>query len=131
MDNNLGLIPLRLGTARIEEYSYKMIHYYDLTSIISEIEKLQRKSRYIIKVVCTNKNYSWDVSNDMKVLEYIEEKVEYKILNILPHQKRVRRGLINGLGSIFKSISGNLDAEDGERYENSIINLQKNQERIS
>ncbi|XP_074028409.1 uncharacterized protein [Leptinotarsa decemlineata] len=30
------------------------------------------------------------------------------------HPRRNKRGLINGIGSIFKSITGNLDASDGE-----------------
>ena len=40
---------------------------------------------------------------------------------------RTKRGLINGLGSIFKSISGNLDYADGERYDKLIQELQNNQ----
>ena len=41
--------------------------------------------------------------------------------------KRIKRGLINGLGSIIKSISGNLDQNDAEKYDNLIDQLKNNQ----
>lgn len=60
-----------------------------------------------------------------------KEKVEIKLKEILPHPQRTKRGLINGLGSIFKSISGNLDAADGERYDNLIRQIQNNQNKLA
>ena len=72
----------------------------------------------------------FDASNYLKILNLTREKVEIKIKEILPHPKRTKRGLINGLGSIFKAISGNLDANDGERYEEMIKNLQENQQKL-
>ncbi|XP_041985535.1 uncharacterized protein LOC121737869 [Aricia agestis] len=53
-------------------------------------------------------------------LEYLSGKL-YKITEILQTFKvsRVKRGLINGLGSIIKSISGNLDYTDAIKYENN------------
>lgn len=35
-----------------------------------------------------------------------------------------KRGLVDGLGSVFKFLTGNLDAADGERYEKIISKLQ-------
>lgn len=43
---------------------------------------------------------------------------------------RNKRGLINVLGSVFKFVSGNLDASDGERYNAAIKELQTNQQNI-
>lgn len=44
---------------------------------------------------------------------------------------RVKRGLIDGLGSVIKSISGNLDYTDAMRYNNAIQVLQDNEQEIS
>lgn len=71
------------------------------------------------------------MSNYLKVLRLICIRTENKLKEIIPHPQRTRRGLINGLGSIFKAVSGNLDASDGERYDNLITQLQKNQDKLS
>lgn len=44
--------------------------------------------------------------------------------------KRQRRGLINGLGNIIKSLTGNLDQEDARRYDSEIDTLKQNQNNI-
>lgn len=63
-------------------------------------------------------------------MKFTEKKVEDKLIEILPHPNRIKRGLINGLGSIFKSVTGNLDATDGERYETLIKDLQRSQDKL-
>nr|CAH7725067.1 unnamed protein product [Callosobruchus chinensis] len=53
-----------------------------------------------------------------------ERKVDEKLKDIFPStyesfpscSMRVKRGLINGLGSIFEAVTGNLDSGDGERH---------------
>jgi len=45
-------------------------------------------------------------------------------------RKRKARGLINGLGSVVKSITGNLDAEDAERLEEEIRKMQEEERRL-
>jgi hypothetical protein len=48
----------------------------------------------------------------------------------LEPDSRVKRGLINGLGSVIKSITGNLDQSDALKYDNILKELQVNQEKI-
>lgn len=131
LENNPGIIPLKLGTAKITKYTHTLIHYYDLNPIITEISRLQTQSANLKKLIIEDKYYSIDTSNYLKILNFAEEKVKDKLLEILPQHQRVKRGLINGLGSIFKSITGNLDANDGERYEKLIRELQENQVKLA
>nr|CAI5840651.1 unnamed protein product [Callosobruchus analis] len=42
-------------------------------------------------------------------------------------ERKIKRGLVNGLGSVFKAITGNLD---GERFESLVSELQNNQNKI-
>ena len=56
---------------------------------------------------------------------HIKEKIQ--LLNI----KRVKRGVLNGLGSIIKSITGNLDQSDKDRYDQIIEIIDSNQKLIS
>lgn len=131
LQNSPGLIPLKLGSAKIQEYTHSLIHYYDLNPLISEINKLKTHSENLRQSVKLNSDYSNDTSNYLKVLELTEDKVENKLIELLPNPKRLKRGLINGLGSIFKVISGNLDATDGEKYDKLIEELQNNQNNLA
>ncbi|CAH2019428.1 unnamed protein product, partial [Acanthoscelides obtectus] len=68
-----------------------------------------------------------------------KRKVDGKLNDIFPStyetvpsfSVRIKRGLINGLGSIFKAITGNLDASDGEKFESLISDLQNDQNKLS
>uniref|UniRef100_A0A2A4JNX4 Envelope fusion protein n=1 Tax=Heliothis virescens TaxID=7102 RepID=A0A2A4JNX4_HELVI len=59
-----------------------------------------------------------------------------KLTNVIDHldtlkPSRVKRGLIDGLGSVIKSVTGNLDYSDAVRYDNTIKILQDNELKIS
>ena len=56
---------------------------------------------------------------------HLNDKVS--LINI----KREKRGLINGLGSIIKSITGNLDETDKERYDQIIENINVNENKLT
>jgi len=75
--------------------------------------------------------YKFEIINYWKILSLTQERAETKLKEIIPHPQRYKRGLINGIGSIFKAITGNLDASDGERYENLIRELQLNQNKLA
>nr|CAH7729552.1 unnamed protein product [Callosobruchus chinensis] len=73
------------------------------------------------------------------MLYFLERRVDGKLNDIFPSTYdnfpsfsiRIKRGLINGLGSVFKAITGNLDARDGKRFESLISELLNNQNEIS
>lgn len=44
--------------------------------------------------------------------------------------RRSKRGLVDGLGSLIKSVTGNLDHSDAERYNNAIKILNNNEHKI-
>lgn len=52
--------------------------------------------------------------------------INSKLIFLIPPGNRAKRGLINALGTIVKSITGNLDHEDAVKYEQQITVL-KNQ----
>lgn len=130
LQNNPGLLPVKLGTAKIQEYSHRLIHYYDLNPLIAEISKLNDKYLNLISSVDKNPKYKLELSNLIIITNATKLMVETKLTEILGHPSRVKRGLINALGSIFKTITGNLDARDGQKYDTLISELQKNQHNI-
>ncbi|KAJ8979906.1 hypothetical protein NQ317_004900 [Molorchus minor] len=131
LENNPGLLPLKIGQAKVQDYTHTFIHYYDLNPVIVEINKLYTQSDNLLIQINSNLNYSQETSNYAKILNLTRQRVQIKLNEIIPHSKRTKRGIINGLGSIFKSITGNLDASDGERYDRLINEIQNNQQKLS
>ncbi|KAK9499503.1 hypothetical protein O3M35_002532 [Rhynocoris fuscipes] len=56
----------------------------------------------------------------------IREKLELITAHDISGKSRNKRGLVNALGSVIKSISGNLDAYDGELYSKTINEIKAN-----
>lgn len=131
LGNNIGLLPLKLGRAKLMEYSHNLIHFYDLKTIDSQVKKLKLKTDELGNLTDKNIRYKNETSNYFKVLNFVKEKVDIKLSEIIPKTSRRKRGLFNGIGSIFKSITGNLDATDGEHYDRLIQQLRENQNKIT
>nr|CAH7729295.1 unnamed protein product [Callosobruchus chinensis] len=78
-----------------------------ITKLISEVDKVKLKTEEVAKLIRHN---------------FLQNNHSANYLNM---------GLINGLGSVFKAITGNLDARDGKRFESLISELLNNQNEIS
>lgn len=121
-----GVIPIDVGQAKLEETEYVLTHYYELTTIYAEVDNLNSNYSSVL-------NYSsrfQKVRDKLKVFcsfyNHTRSLVQQKIANIRFHgTNRVRRGLINGLGTVIKAITGNLDNDDKERFEKIINELDK------
>lgn len=130
LENNIGNLPVKLGTAKLKEYSHNLIHYYDLKLLENEIRNLDNKSEKIRNIISQNSYYANESFNHFKIIDLVKSNAYAKLSEFIP-QSRQKRGLLNGVGTIFKSITGNLDANDGERYDNLIKQLHDNQIKIT
>lgn len=66
-------------------------------------------------------------------LQLLSKRVNRSLNNLFletPQNYRNKRGLVDGLGKIIKSISGNLDADDAKKYDLLIDILQKDTSTI-
>lgn len=111
-----------------------MTHYYTLTELIKGTNDL--KTTYHRTLLDASKDHTTFEHTEVlraninATLELIEGKLEdihIPISERSPASNRSKRGLINGLGSVIKFISGNLDSQDEERYNRIIKNLQNSQ----
>ncbi|KAG5873625.1 hypothetical protein JTB14_003055 [Gonioctena quinquepunctata] len=125
---NPGILPLKLGPAKIQTSTHDFIHYHNLTPIAQEIDAIQ--NQYEAVAIAKNNGLSrpyWtNLQNFIQGLQYQLEAVHQKFQSIYPLHRR-KRALINALGSIVKAISGNLDQDDAEKYDSAIFTLQRNQ----
>ncbi|HEY9486357.1 MAG TPA: envelope fusion protein, partial [Nitrososphaeraceae archaeon] len=138
MKNNPGILPFKLGNAKILNYYRTFIHYYELKEISNQLETINNQYNKLKVNIITNLNstHHAEIQNYDNVLYFQTNNAKLKLDNLLSDQNkenqdnRSKRGLINFLGSVIKFITGNLDEKDKIKYDNLIDNLHKNQENL-
>lgn len=128
LTQNSGIIPINLGPARLQRNDYTIVHFYDLNPLVKEFENLNTQYNDLLSTVNSKSaNFSLDLVNYKKIIYHLRTVIVDKINNIQLGQpsvnNRKRRGLYNSLGSAIKFVTGNLDAEDGDRFDKIIESL--------
>lgn len=138
MNDNPGILPLKLGNAQNKIDTWKFIQVFDITNLIQQFNEIQNQY-FRIKIAFENntnvsKTYKYNFYNSYNLANLLQTKINIQIKQINPlygaNNNRYKRGLIDGLGSIIKSITGNLDQYDAEKYNKAIENLSDNQLKI-
>lgn len=83
-----------------------------------------------VEFVTDNGNRIRDIVNYFKLINHTRDIVKEKLEIVLSENTnnvRNKRGIIDGLGSVLKVITGNLDAYDGKRYDNILEQMSSNQ----
>lgn len=128
LDNGPGILPFKLGQARLITHYHSFLQFIDLTDIKDRLDSIDLQLRH----------FETKLSNDTYVLyelqiDYLSNKltkINNQLSTLEPNQLRSKRGLIDGLGSFVKSITGNLDHTDAERYDNAIKILESNENKM-
>lgn len=141
--NNLGVMAVDLGPAKLEIAKHTFIHYYDLESIFNHLSYLNRYYNNVsksiqkevpvmehIELLTNNGSKARDIVNYLKLINHTKNTIEDKLDIINWGSKRSKRGLINGLGNAIKFVTGNLDSDDGEKYDKLFEHLKENQNNI-
>lgn len=98
----------------------------DLREILTLCSRLYSYVDVSVRVA----KHSINKNRKVELIENLQHEVS-KQVNILLPNTRVKRGLINVLGTAIKFITGNLDAEDAQRYDSIIEQLIKGQENVN
>lgn len=137
MTDNPGLFPLHQGKAVLKESEWTLIKIMDYTLILNDYQTLRGNLMKSITLL-ENRNYpSTDKrfeklqdtlinhKNQLLILKQYINKADQLLNQLFPEIQinRPKRSLIEGLGNVIKFITGNLDAEDGRRYEKIISKL--------
>lgn len=126
LDDGPGILPFKLGPTRITSHYHSFLQYIDLQELQNKITSVQTQIHDI----------SPDLNN--KTLDLFEPHINYlkdKLQSTFDQlqtfkTKREKRGLIDGLGSVIKSLTGNLDYTDAQRYDNALKLLKDNENEI-
>lgn len=147
MTENKGILPLKLGNARIMDNNLKLIHIINLTDYEYNIEIIENNVKKLINEINHSKSLNTTIIiqkkfnlmiNSTKII--LEKKFDNLVntfdlikpnsLNV-KSKFRVKRGLVDGLGTIIKAITGNMDNNDYHEINNYLEILKLNQLNIT
>lgn len=130
LHDNPGILPLKLGPTKVQKTHHTFIHNYPLAPLREQMTKLEQTIVSLDQI-----DFDFNKKTEVQYLDLQTTHLKNQMLTIHPdifkrQPEKQKRGIINALGSVFKFISGSLDADDGERYDQAIRELQQNQENI-
>lgn len=119
-----GLLPYHLGTMRLTTHHHTFLQYVDLNDIEDKVSQIQGQL-LTYKDRLINDTYTlYEIQIDYLLTKL--NKILIQLQTIEPN--RTKRGLVNGLGSVIRSITGNLDYSDALKYDEALRLLQVNQD---
>lgn len=138
LNNTVGIYYHNENNIKISNDNFKLLVYKNITLITDTFSNNKIIFEHI-KDMLFNRNeqyvlFEQEVMPNIHLLGRIIDSIDLKIQEIQmdtkPYFLRQKRGLINGLGSVWKAITGNLDASDGEYYEASINKLERDENEM-
>ena len=82
----------------------------------------------IVETALEKSHYTQELTGPLATIKTNQDLMNTNVRQLIP--RITKRGALNFLGGIIKAISGNLDQEDAQRYDNAINILEKNQQQI-
>lgn len=126
MNQNPGIAPIRMGAAVIQNSYWTIFKTLDLGSIARHLDNNINQYFRIKDMIYFENESRNELVGLILQIESFMELTKDRLKQIIPNI-RLKRGLLNPLGSIVKLISGNLDNDDALRYNEQITHL-KNRE---
>lgn len=123
-----GILPFKVGPARITSHYHTFLHDINFDEIQRQLDLTKTQLTDVTNNL-TNGIFALFKYQITHLSDKIKE-IDSQLDTFLP-TKRAKRGLINPLGSVIKSITGNLDYNDALRYEQMFHILQKNDEDLT
>ncbi|XP_072930046.1 uncharacterized protein [Epargyreus clarus] len=123
LNDGPGILPFKLGPAKITSHYHTFLHDINFDEIQKQLDLTKTQLTDVTNNL-TTRGFALFKYQIIHLSDKIKE-INSQLDTFLP-TKRTKRGLINPLGSIIKSITGNLDYNDALQYEQMFHILQKN-----
>lgn len=102
--------------------SWTIFKTLDLDVLLDQVDANFQQYNKLNITISNDSEYMNQLGNLCKQIEAFEARIRDKVNQILP-SSRSKRALLSPLGSLIKSISGNLDETDAVRYDLEIRQL--------
>lgn len=126
LGNGPGLLPFNLGKTKLIVHYHSFLQYIDLINFENQLNSIETQLDYF-KTKLDNQTF---ILYELQI-NYLSEKlikINSQLKSLEPN--RMKRGLVDGFGSIIKSITGNLDQTDAEKYDKAIKVLESNENKL-
>jgi hypothetical protein len=121
-----GFLPFNLGPMTLTTHYHTFLQLVDLKDIDSNIDIIHTQ---LLEIKDKLDNHMYALYEFQ--IDHLTNKLDKALVQLKSLEpNRSKRGLVDGLGSIIKSITGNLDYIDAERYEDALKILKVNQDHI-
>lgn len=126
LNDGPGILPFKIGHARIISHYHSFLQTINLQDLQTKLHSIQLQIDTTAPEL-NNKTLSLFSPH----LEYFRQKLK-TLFNQLEslETKRIKRGLIDGLGSVVKSLTGNLDYTDALHYDKAIRLLKDSENQL-
>lgn len=135
ISNNIGFHLIKFKDVKIFDKNHYIHYYYNLDRIIEKKNQISNAHKFLFEAVDMNSKFYTKYHLTLykhvpyfELLEYNIKLLNSKLNNLLSH-RREKRGLINGLGSLIKVVTGTMDDNDRQHY-NSILNQLTKDQRV-
>lgn len=126
LDSGPGLLPFKLGQTKLITQFHSFIQYIDLTDLENQLDSVSNQLDYFRTKLDNNTLPIFELQIDYLTSKLT--KIASQLKSLEPN--RIKRGLVDGLGSFIKSITGNLDHSDAEKYNSAIRILENNENKL-
>lgn len=109
---------MELGMARVIQTHKNLLHIVKLDSYERTIDRISES-------LDTLTNFD-ELKDSINITKIKLQNVKQKLKTLKPNIRN-KRGLVNGLGSFIKIITGNMDARDADRLNKEIDSLKQSQ----
>lgn len=138
IENNVGLYFQRETKLKVSNDKWTLLVYKDTQRLKDVYENNNNILHSLATMLNINQHFHMqsihvDIKTHISLLGQISRDIKNKFEELeldVSTKPRRKRGLINGAGSIWKFITGNLDASDGEYYNNCINKIEKDEHQL-
>lgn len=126
LNDGPGILPFKLGPAKIISHYHSFLQYVDLYELHNTIQSVIIQLNQITPELHIKTKSLFEPH-----MNYLKFKLNSVFQQLKSFEiNRVKRGLVDGLGSVIKSITGNLDYVDAQHYNKAIKDLQESENKL-
>lgn len=113
---------MKLGHAFLQKDKWILVKTISLEGIGTDLSFNIKKYTEFNNLLKKDKSLLYEIIGLKAQAEYLRDEASEKYQQLVP-SKRYKRGILNPLGSLIKVITGNLDQDDAEHFDNLISNI--------